>query len=478
VIVRKPVALVALSLILAAGCGPGLGPDDLPPLPDTETSGNLPGVARQLADARALVTRRPTQAKANGELGMLYRVYRDYESAEIAFRRARMLAPRNADWAYYHGESLEHVARLDEALAAMQKVLQLAPGDVPARLHMVELLTRSGDLEGADAAIASLLQDEPDEVGVHTAHAALLERQNRPEEALEEHARSLELGGHFGRAHYSSALLQRRLGDAAEADRHMMLFDRYRNVSYRRNDPRLRKLFALNQSDKPVVRAAQAAKARGDDARALALLEVAIERNPASQETRAALVAGYTASGKLAEAERHYVAGATRDPEHVELQFSLGRLRLANGRLAEAIAVFENVTRRSPQHPQARAWLGNALQLRGRTDEAGAQLRRAVDDDPKNPTARRYYAEWLLAHGDPAEAIEQLRRMAAIPSADGPVMYRTLSRVLARSGDRAGAIEALDVAIEQAQWQENRTLASSLYNDRGRLALGAPETGS
>lgn len=473
---RSAAALVAV-IMCATGCGPQLDAQDLPALPKVDLSGYLPAVAQQLDAAREQVARKPTSADANGNLGMRYRVYRDYEAAELAFRRARMLAPRNVDWLYYHGEALEHVGRPDEALAAMVQVVAAEPDNLAARLRVAELQTRLGDLTRAEAALAALLDEAPNAADVHVAHAIVLERQGLPEEALAAYARSLELGGHFGRGHYASALLHRRLGNDAEANRHMMLFDLYRSVEIRRDDPRMRELLQLNQSDKPVVRAAQLAKARGDNTRALELLEIAIERNPANQETRAALMAGYAAAGNLARAEQHYVDGAALDPTHVELQFSLGRLRLTAGRTAEAIVLFEEVIQRAPQHRQARAWLGDALQLRGLTEQAGTQLRRAVDDDPRNLTARSHYAKWLLRYGNPTETIEQLRRLASIPVADAPIMHRTLAKALARSGDRDGALAALDDAIALARLQDNNKLVSALRNERGRLIYSKEQTG-
>ena len=463
---RKIHSIVFSGLWILYACGPSIPASDLPALPEVKVTGYLPIVAEQVLSAQANVARKPTSAKANGHLGMLYRIYRDFDAAQIAFRRARMLAPGNPDWIYFHGEVLEQQGQIDESQKAMRELLALEPKDPPARLRLARLLIQQGNHDEATEIMQSLLLEAPQNVAVHMAQASLFERRGDLSNALDSLGKALTLAGSFGEAHYSSALLHRRLGQVTDARRHMLLFNKYQSVSFPRNDPRLARLFKLNLSDKPIVKAAQIAKAKGDNPRAFALLEQAMQRNPSNMETRAALIQGYAATSDYAKAEEHYELGKKIDPDHVEFQYAFARLLIAQARLPQASIALSEITGKAPQHALARAWLGYVLQLRGQTTSAGTELQKAFETDPQNTTARGFYARWLLRFADPSNAVVQLEKIAAVDGADLPKIFSYLSKAKAKAGDGPGAISALDQAIELAELLNNRQALSSLRNER------------
>jgi len=457
------------SLLLLGACGPQWAPEDLPQLPDVDRSGYLEAVALQLDEAHAEVERKPVNAGANGRLGMLYRVYRDHEIAEIALRRARLLAPENVDWAYYHGEVLEQLADYEGSLAAMQQVLESEPDYSPASLRSGVLLTRLGRLDEATNVLETLLRSYSDDVGAHIALATIKERQGDLEGAAQSLRRALELAGDFGGGHYALSAVYRRQGREREADAHMFRFEASKAVSPPANDPRMVSLFRLNRSDKPLIGAAQVAKSRGDEQRALALLELAIERNPASPETRAALIAGYASNGEFARAGEHYREGIARSPGDAAILFSLGRLRLAEGRTSEAVEALTEVTVQTPQNALAWAWLGVSLERLGRSAAAGDAYTRALVADPRNLTARRFYAVWLLINAEPAVAAAELRRMALVSSVDSPRMWGYVANARFKDNDRPAAIASIDRGIEIAEYRGDRAAAAHLRRQRTEL---------
>ena len=461
-----------LSLLALSACGPGLAPEDLPQLPDIDVSGYLAPVARQLDEARAAVEDEPVNAGANGRLGMLYRTYRSFEAAEVLLRRARMLAPENVDWAYYHGEVLEQLADYEGSLAAMRQVLAAEPDYNPASLRSGVLLTRLGRLDEAADMLETLLASEPDYVGAYLAYATIQERRGDLDGAAQSLRRALGLGGDFGRGHYALSLIYRRQGRDAEADAHMVRFETCKTVAPPANDPRLAKLFKLNRSDRPIVRAAQVAKSRGDDERALELLELAIERNPANPETRAALIAGYASNGEFAQAEAHYREGSARTSAHAAILYSLGRLRFAEGRMSEAAEALTAVTDQTPQNALAWAWLGAALERLGRASAAGDAYARALAADPGNLTARRFYAVWLLINAEPGVAVAELQRMALASFGDGPSMWGYVANAQLKVNDRPAAIDSVDKGIEIAKLRGDSAAAAQLRRQRAELERG------
>ncbi len=461
-----------LSLLSLSGCEPQVPLGELPELPRINLEGYLPAVAQQIQRAQDAVSDKPGSAEANGRLGMLYRVYRDYEVAEIAFRRARMLALWEVDWIYYHGETLEQLGDIDGALEAMRAVLESDPDDPAARLRIANLLISRGNIDEAAIVLETLLKDAPRNVGALLAKATVLEQRGELQAAAQNLLRSLEIAGHYGEGHYAAARVFRQLGDEQASRRHSLLFSKYQSLSYRPDDKRLERLYALNRSDKSLVRAAQFAKSRGNDARALELLEAAIKQNPENMETRAALVAGYAATGNFSGAERHYQAGAAFEPENIEFRLTGAQLRISQGRLDEAVEVLASVTKQSPNNARARAWLGYVMELLGRPADAGRELQQAFASDPGDLTTRRFYSRWLLQYASTDDATAGLESMVALELEDSHRIHGQLARHRAANGDRAGAIDAYDQGIMLADFLGDNAVAFELRKERNRLVTG------
>ena len=90
--------------------------------------------------------------------------------------------------------------------------------------------------------------------------------------------------------------------------------------------------------------------------------------------------AGQAAEAKkdFASAERHYREGVSIDPNHADLQASLGVLCLVQGRFADALEPLETYHRLQPQNPQSCMFLGQVYAVMGRTKEARLLLTEGV----------------------------------------------------------------------------------------------------
>jgi tetratricopeptide (TPR) repeat protein len=97
-----------------------------------------------------------------------------------------------------------------------------------------------------------------------------------------------------------------------------------------------------------------------------------------------------------------------------------------------------------------RWWTALSLRALGRGDEAEAELASWVDADPDDAKPAGLLAEYRYTVGErTAEALALARRAAELDAADDWLHY--LAAVLAeRSGDRAGALEAIDRALALA----------------------------
>ncbi|MFK8014916.1 MAG: tetratricopeptide repeat protein [Gammaproteobacteria bacterium] len=459
------------SLLIA--CGPSVDMATLPVVPDVNIEEFEPAVREQVRAAREQLAQRPDSASVNGELGMMYRTYRRFDAARALFVRARALAPREEKWIYYHGELLENIGDTPGALKAVEAFLERNADDVPATLRRARLQTELGDAADALASLEKLRAKYPELGDVHVTYAKALTRLERYTDAAEVWEEALERFGSFRVAHYALGQLLRRLGDSRGAEQQLWLFDVATVAEPPHYDPLMQALFALNKSDRVLVRSAQAAKRKGDAQGALALLEKAIARNPQNMETRAGLVSGYTVESDFANATRHARSGLEIEPEHAALNLAFGRLLLQQGKLVEATSRFKRVVQRSPKLAEAHAWLGRAREISGDATAAGEAYRQAIALDSSQRTARRFYAAWLSANATPAQARAGLSALTQTPSRDVPQLLSALATLQVRGGDREGALVSLDRAIELARLMAQSKTVSKLANQRARLERDA-----
>src|SRR5437773_3776014 len=68
---------------------------EMPPLPELKLGATFAIVQRQVNQAYSRARAHPTDAAANGKLGMVLDAYEQYESAALCYRRAHALDPKS-----------------------------------------------------------------------------------------------------------------------------------------------------------------------------------------------------------------------------------------------------------------------------------------------------------------------------------------------------------------------------------------------
>ena len=106
------------------------------------------------------------------------------ESSDIggslrALDRALQINPRRAEAHYRRGLVLEAAERRDEAIAALQTAVELAPSLEEAQRSLAELAFRAGDLKVAGQAIGAVLAWHPKDSGAHQLQAQIRQRTRR-----------------------------------------------------------------------------------------------------------------------------------------------------------------------------------------------------------------------------------------------------------------------------------------------------------
>jgi hypothetical protein len=120
----------------------------------------------------------------------------------------------------------------------------------------------------------------------------------------------------------------------------------------------------------------------------------------------------YFTQGKLADAEKEYLAALERDPTDLDTRAHYGQLLLRLNRAEEARAILEKVCAESPHHDYGQTMMhyGASLAAAGRNDEAIGAYRRTLERNTY-PQARVELAELLLAKGDKDAARAELQEV-------------------------------------------------------------------
>jgi len=164
------VALAIAALLASAALGtedPTVHHPDLAPL-EADVASQLAAGRRRLDELLARSPADPAAlAAAYGELGTLYHAYDLRGPAEACYRNAARLAPADYRWPHYLGALLQDGGRLDDAAAAYERALALAPlaaatpGDLAALLHLGEIRRLQGRPEEAEGVLRRALAADP-----------------------------------------------------------------------------------------------------------------------------------------------------------------------------------------------------------------------------------------------------------------------------------------------------------------------------
>ncbi len=111
---------------------------------------------------RELAAREPNDALIQNSLGAALRSLGDIDGAQIAFARACELAPDLPPAFYNHAIVLFMQDRLDAGLAAMDRVIELAPANEQARVIRSQMLLDQGRIERVTAEYRAALKQQPD----------------------------------------------------------------------------------------------------------------------------------------------------------------------------------------------------------------------------------------------------------------------------------------------------------------------------
>jgi len=275
------------------------------------------------------------------------------------------------------GEALEKAGRLDEALGAYAKAIELRPEDPENHWRHGTVALKAGDIAAAERDFReSLSRDASFEEG-RLALARLLSETGRPDEAI-------ELLGDAKSANAKAALAEAHLASGRYDGARALLEETLRL------EPENTRALALLG---PVYGRA------GDLSKAEKTLEKAIALGETSPEIRRNLALVYMQQGRAEAAVRELRLASAEWPRDPSIWFSLGNIYLREKKVASAAEAFEK-----------------AIALRSDWPEATFNLALAYQSGGQRKKAAEAYRQFLASEGsqDPQKRAEAEKRLAAL----------------------------------------------------------------
>lgn len=446
--VEARVAALAMALFLA-GCRPA-GP--VPAMPEVSTATFLPAVREAIDPALADAKARPDDAAAVGRLGMALHAHRQLEAARQCYRRSAALDPRNFDWRYYLGAASEG----QQAVDALRAALQLRD-DTPARIKLGEALLATGDYAGARDVLRGL------------DHPAAWFGYGRAVDDPSYYEKALRAFPQYGAAMFALAQSYRRAGRAAEAQRLLADYARFKTVAPPLSDPLMDSVMALDRGPDRLLREAAALERQGQLAEAVAQVVAALALDPKLVQAHVDLISLYGRLANAPEAARHYRDAVSIDPRAFDAHYNYGVFCYSSKQRQEAREAFTKALAINPDHAEARNNLGMILQEEGRLAEAAREFEKAIEARPDLRLARFHLGRIYANRQRWAEAIDQLRRASEGDDEATPTYLYALGATQARAGQREAARASLAAAREKAVARGQAPLAQAIERDLERL---------
>ena len=389
-----------------------------------------------------------------------------------AAQRAVELEPRRVPSWQVLTTTLRALQRHEDALRAVERALEVRPGDIELRAERALALVQAGRGPEAQRLLAELLAGEARLPLAYRARALLRFEQREVEGALADLDQALRLAPGDIDARWYRGQFRLEAGDLAGAEQDL------NGVAAAR--PELAQVKELLAK----VRAAREGKGDpalrttgGDAAAQEQALEAALRERPDDPRVLANLGILRRDQGDLAEGLRLLDKALELDPSLAAAWSSRGQLKARQGRLREALADLDQALKLEPK--LAKLWVTRAgiLLDAGELQRASADLDQALELDPTLYFAWISRASLRVKRRDVPGAIRDLTRATQVEPGRG-MAYARRAELRRQTGDPRGAVADLDRAIEcrrRAIWFDARGALRRELGDVGGALLDAVE---
>ena len=249
-----------------------------------------------------------------------------------------------------------------DALAALQKVTCLLPGDAEEHFNLANALHDLGQLDAAAASYRRAVEIKPDYLEAHSNLGVLLKDMGRLDEAETSYRRALQINSNYAEIHCNLGDILTKLGRLEEAE------------------ASLRRSLEINNNY------AESHNNLGNVLRGLRKLDDAVdcyrralEITPDYLDAHSNLSVVLQEQGRLDEAEACLRRALVIKPNFAEVHNNLGKILRETGQLEGAVKSFRRALELNPEFIEAHNNLGVSLKEQDRFVEAEACYRRALE---------------------------------------------------------------------------------------------------
>ena len=435
----------------------------LPSLPQLTVANFRPQIRDQVQKEYRELEAKPKDADANGRMGMLLHAFEQFESAEICYRRARILDSGTFRWAYYLGLTQAINGKTEDAAAALSDAVRLDSEYLPARLKLAEVLLTLGRLDESEKVGQSVAKDAPQFAPAYYWLGRVAFAKGQLAASMDHYRKACQLWPSFGTAHYALALLCQRTGATAEAQQHLAAYQRYKaDGDPQPEDPMLEAVRALENTALAHLMKGVELETAGRIDEAIAEHEEAVKQDSKLAQAHANLIGLYGRAGRAAEAEREYRATVEINPNLPQSHYDFGVFLVSRQRFREAEAAFRKALEGSPNYAEAHSNLGAMLEREGKAAEAIQHYQAAIEAKPNFRQAHFQLGRLLLMQKKGSEAIAQLSQTLTPEDGDTPRFLYALGAAYAEGGDYANAARYLRDAGQKAAALRQEQLAMQI----------------
>jgi len=437
----------------------------LPELPKVETTQFLPTVREQLQQAYAAAQANPDSAETSGNLGMVLDAYEQFESAEVCYRRARLLEPASFRWAFYLGWVQRAQGKHNLAVLTLGEALRMKPDYLPAQLKIAESLLAAGRYEESEKIYQTIIKQHPEcaeaHYGLGRVHSALGDMLA----AAESLRQACALFPSYGAAHYALALAYRKIGEAQKSQQHLRSFEQSQTAVPPLEDPMRSAVSDLNLGAADHIRRSAALEQAGKIDEAIQEQLKALHLNPQAVQAYINLISLYGRLSQFEKALESYQTALTLNPNLADIHYNYGVLLLKQGKPEDAEKAFQHALQINPYYAEAHNNLGSLYEQQGQLDEAVAEFEEAVRNQPNYRLAHFHIGRILANQKKYDTAIQHFLKTLAPEDEETPRYLYALAATYARAGDIPSALKYARTAREQAAAHGQTQLLTSIDRD-------------
>jgi len=371
----------------------------------------------QMAVARELIAALPDDSNAAFLMGMAALEQGDVDLATQHLQRALTLQPNRADACDHLGRTALLQGDYDKAAAMFQKALEIDPGAAGAYFRLGKALLFLRRHKEAIEALEKDIELTPQPGESHCLLGEAYLQLQEYEEARDHYEAAIRIKPDFTKAYYGLATACARLG-LEEQSRQCRAKFKELEAEDRRAGRHWRRVLDPLQGTRESV-----------------------------AHTHTDIGRVYRARGDVDRARRLWEKAASLDPNNIVCRLELATLYLQQQRPLDALRLHRELTRIDPNNGVSHYFIGTISAQLHRFDDAEAAYKKVIEVAPERADGYRALAQlYLQTDRDPGQARSLAAR--AIQREPSALNYSVLAAACDRSGDRAGALAALEQAIK------------------------------